>query len=101
MQRYEKFADKIITTQKKRRYSTLYYPTIPEKSTDIFIVTKNMDRLDLLAHKYYGDARWWVIIAKANKLYNGTVRVTPGIRLRIPYPLTIVDVNDIFNENQF
>ena len=101
MQRYEKYADIIKVIQGKRRYSTIYYPNIPPKSSDIYIITKDSDRLDLLANQYYGDSRLWVIIAKANKLHNGTIRLPAGIRLRIPFPLTISEINDIFVDIQF
>lgn len=101
MQRYEEFAD-IITApnQNKRRYSSLYYPRFELQSTDIYLITKKSDRLDLLAYRYYGDTRYWVIIAKANKLHNATLRVPPGIRLRIPFPLGVDDIQEKFTEAQ-
>lgn len=101
MQRYEKFADIIKVSQGKRRYSTIYYPKIAPKTTDIYIITKQSDRLDSLAYQYYGDTRLWVIIAKANLLHNATIRVPVGRRIRIPFPLSISDVNNYFRENQF
>ena len=36
-----------------RVYSTTYYPEIPISNNDSFIVSKEGDRLDNLAHKYY------------------------------------------------
>jgi len=101
MQRYEEFTDVITATQKKRRYSTLYYPNIERKTSDIFIVTKLSDRLDLIATDQYGDPRYWVIIAKANLLHAGTIRVPPGIRLRIPFPLDPGDATREFSRKQF
>ena len=101
MQRYEEFAEVITATQKKRRYSTMYYPNIDRKTSDIHRVSKASDRLDLLATEYYGDPRYWVIIAKANKLHAGTIRVPVGIRLRIPYPLDSGDVAREFTIRQF
>lgn len=101
MQRYEKYSDIIITSQKKRRYATMYYPTPDRKSTDIYIITKKNDRMDLLADKYYGDPRKWVIIAKANRLHNGTIRVPVGIRLWIPYPYGVGQMDADFNNKQF
>lgn len=95
MQRYQEFTDVILATQKKRRYSTLYYPSFERKTSDIFIVGKITHRLDLLAAEYYGDPRYWVVIAKANKLYNGTMRIPPGMRIRIPYPM---DPSETVNE---
>lgn len=101
MQRYEEFSEVITATQGKRRYSTLYYPRFELRSTDIYIVTKKTDRLDLLSNDYYGDVRYWPIIAKANKLHNATLRVPVGIRLRIPFPLDIGEIRTAFQEAQF
>lgn len=101
MQRYEEFCDVIKVSQGKRRYSTLYYPRFELKSTDIYLITKKTDRLDLLAYRYYGDVRYWTIIAKANKLHNATLRVPIGIRLRIPFPLELGEIREKFTEAQF
>jgi nucleoid-associated protein YgaU len=87
--------------QKKRRYETLYYPPFERQASDIFIITKSSDRLDLLAFDYYGDTRYWVIIAKANKLANGSIRIPVGTRLRIPYPLDPGTIQEQFRERQF
>lgn len=101
MQRYEEFAEVIKASQGKRRYSTLRYPRFELRSSDIYLITKKTDRLDLLAFSYYGDVRYWVIIAKANKLHNATLRVPVGMRLRIPFPLNSGDVQTLFNDAQF
>lgn len=97
MQRYEEFAEIIINPRTgKRRYSTLYYPKIERKSSDKYIITKITDRLDLIANREYGDPRYWVILAKVNKLNNGTIKPPVGFRLRIPLPLTSGDVETYF-----
>jgi hypothetical protein len=101
MQRYEEQANVIKVTQGKRRYSTIYYPIIERKTTDLYILTKRSDRLDLLAHEHYGDPRYWIFIAKANRLHNGTIRVAPGTRLRIPLPFDPGEFSDIFADKQF
>lgn len=99
VQRYQEFAEIIIDqSNKKRRYGTLYYPTIEQKSTDVFIITNLGHRLDLLSYQYYGDVRFWPIIARANKLHNATIRPPLGIRLRIPYPLDYDEIQTAFNE---
>ena len=62
---------KINTTQLgKYIYDSSYYPKIDRKDTDIYIITKRGDRMDLLSHKYYGDSRYWWIIALANDIIN-------------------------------
>lgn len=99
MQRYEEFTDIIPTAEGKRRYSSLYYPKVPRKASDNWIITKSSDRLELLAFEYYGDTRYWVIIAKANKLFNATIRIPVGIRLRIP-DLTRDEIEQLFIDAQ-
>lgn len=84
MQRYDLFSEIIKTKENKRRYATLYYPEITKRQSDIFIITKRFDRLDLLASKYYNDPRFWVIIAKANNLHQASLFMPAGMRLRIP-----------------
>lgn len=68
----------------KRVYDTTMYPVIDKDINDIYIVTRDTDRLDILAHRYYGDSRSWWIIAVANNLNNGSLVVPAGTRLRIP-----------------
>lgn len=101
MLRYSEFTEIIKTDAGKRRYSTLYYPTFERQSSDIFIICKISDRLDLLAHQYYGDSRYWVVIAKANKLNNATIKPPIGFRLRIPFPLNTGDIEELFTNAQF
>ena len=101
MQRYEQFAEPIKVSQGTRRYSSIRYPKIELKTSDIYIVTRRGQRLDIIANQYYGDPRYWVILARSNKLYGGTIVTPPGIRLRIPYPLDPSEFNDVFSEAQF
>lgn len=100
MQRYEEFCEIIKTDEGKRRYSSLYYPKFERKGSDHYIITKITDRLDLIANQYYGDVRYWVILAKANKLSAATIKPPVGFRLRIPYPLNSGDIETLFNEKQ-
>ena len=101
MQRYEEFAEIIKTSEGKRRISTLYYPKLTKTTKDIFIITKRSDRLDNLSFKYYGDTRYWVIIARSNNLNQPTVRVPPGIRLRIPFFENHSDIETAFRNKQY
>jgi len=50
---------------------------------DIYIISKESDRLDLLAHKYYNDVTKWIYIAEANNIF-GTLYIEPGTQIRIP-----------------
>jgi len=72
----------------KRLLSTTIPPTINKDVDDIYIYTREGDRLDLLASTYYGDRTKWTYLATANNLYE--MVVTPGIQLRIPYDEELV-----------
>lgn len=53
---------------------------------------KSEDRLDVIAGRFYGDARNWWIIAAASGI-GWALQVTPGTRLVIPVDLSqIADV---------
>jgi nucleoid-associated protein YgaU len=101
MQRYEEFTEVIVANKGKRRYATLYYPKFDKRSSDIYIITKRLDRLDNIAYQYYGDPRLWVVLAKSNKLHAGSIHPPVGFRLRIPYPLNIGMVEEKFKNAQF
>ena len=63
---------------------TVLYPDIPRSSDDLWVQTDSGDRLDLLAHQYYGNVQYWWIIAQANGVGKGTLYIEPGTQLRIP-----------------
>jgi nucleoid-associated protein YgaU len=67
-----------------RIYKSILLPEIKRRLGDTYIIGKSTDRLDLLANKYYGDARLWWIIAEANKLGKGSFAVPAGKQIRIP-----------------
>jgi len=69
-------------------YNTTRYPTFPKLPTDLYVISREQDRLDSLANEFYEDPRYWWIIARANNLGNGTLDVPMGIQLRIPFPIT-------------
>ena len=69
-------------------FKTSQYPKFPKQSTDLYIISRDQDRLDLLANEFYEDPRYWWVIAKANNLGKGTLDVPIGIQLRIPFPIT-------------
>jgi len=76
----------------KNVYKTIFYPVIQESESDIFIFTKQGDRLDLLAFKYYNDVTKWWIIAHANKI-KGTMKTPLNTQLRIPMDLNSINNN--------
>lgn len=61
------------------------YPDIPETENDVYIITSNTDRYDVLASRFYGDSSlWWIIPAANSNTARDTLYPTPGIQLRIP-----------------
>lgn len=68
----------------KRKLETVSYPEIPLKIGDLYIQANKGTRLDIISQEYYGTAKYWWVIALANKMGKGTLYVTPGSQLRIP-----------------
>ena len=81
-----------VDTKKQYLESTIY-PKIKPTDDDLYIISEAGDRLDLLAHKYYGDQTMWWIIATANNINDATFYVEAGRQLRIPS-----DTNKILND---
>tara|TARA_R100000234_G_C4994229_1_gene177026 strand:- start:1369 stop:1668 length:300 start_codon:yes stop_codon:yes gene_type:complete len=77
----------------KRVFKPTVYPKIPIKDSDIFVYPKFGDRLDNLAHKYYGDVSLWWIIAKANGLDKAEIGLDVEKQIRIP-----TDIQPILNK---
>jgi nucleoid-associated protein YgaU len=67
------------------KFETTHFQAAKPTNNDIWIIAKKYDRLDLMAHKYYGDRNLWWIIAVANELVNGSLVVPTGKRIRIPH----------------
>ena len=59
-----------------RVYSTTYYPEIPISNNDVFIVSREGDRLDNLAHKYYSDNKYYSDFRSPYKYTNVQMNVT-------------------------
>jgi hypothetical protein len=69
-----------------RRLETTIYPTFSKlHADDTYILSQEYDRLDLLAKEFYGDEKFWHVIAKANGIGHGTLMIPPGLIIRIPY----------------
>jgi hypothetical protein len=79
-------------TQKQYFESTIY-PKIKPTDNDIYIISTQSDRLDLLASKYYGNTSYWWIISVANNLNDASLSIEPGRQVRIPS-----DISSILNE---
>jgi hypothetical protein len=68
----------------KRVLKTTIPKSIPKRDDDIYVITQETDRLDLLANEYYGDSRLWWIIAQANNINGVNIGLDAGVQLRIP-----------------
>jgi hypothetical protein len=84
MNRYESTNQITGSISFTKRYETTTYPKLIKKEDDVYIISKKLDRLDLLADKYYNDSRFWWIIALANNLGKGTLQIPAGRQIRIP-----------------
>ena len=74
MSRYRStdFGRKLISkngrTEYKNVYKTTQYFKVPETDTDMYFISTEGDRCDLLAHRFYGDSSLWWFIARVNNL---------------------------------
>ncbi len=77
-------------------------PNIPTQDSDRFIFSREGDRLDSIANEFYQDPRFWWVIAEANPgLGHGTLNVSPGRQLRIPFPIdNLLDLIQEAEENK-
>ena len=92
MKRYDNI--QIIKKEGERKFTeTVVYPVINPSINDIYIITKQGDRLDNLAWEYYRDPSLWWILARANNMGKGTLFPEVGVQLRIPD-----DVESLQNE---
>jgi len=75
-------------------YRTVQYPEVPLSVNDIYVISADGDRFDLLANQYYGDpSLWWIIsIANPNALQN-SLYLPLETQIRIPS-----NISDIISE---
>ena len=73
----------------KKMFKTIKYPEIPLSINDIYIITSDNDRLDLLANQFYNNVDYWWIIANANSniIKRDGFVLKPGLEIRIPQNL--------------
>ena len=75
----------------RRKFVTTFIPLIEKSDNDIYVITDESDRLDLLANQFYGDVTAWPIIASANNIGLGSLNIESGKQLRIPSPDNVRD----------
>ena len=72
-------------SNRKKYYKPIRYPSIPLSVNDLYVITSDRDRLDLLANQFYNDVDLWWIIANANtNIRRDSYALKPGIEIRIP-----------------
>jgi len=98
MQRYKELTEEFIDSSNTKRYASIDYPYFPYRDSDQYIISKRTDRLELLADKYYNDHTLWWVIARANDLGKGTLNIPPGIRIRIPYPVNELIIDELIRD---
>jgi len=84
-----------IDKDKGKILSALKYPSIPLSVNDIYVITLEGDRLDLMADQFYTDTRLWWIISQANPdvLRRDSYSVPSGLEIRIPMGISKILLN--------
>ena len=70
----------------KKYYKPIKYPEIPFSIDDIYVITTDRDRLDLLANQFYNNVDYWWIISNANPniIKRDSFLLKPGLEIRSP-----------------
>ena len=91
--RIEKIKTKIKSG--KKYYKPIKYPFIPISIDDIYIITTDRDRLDILADQFYNNVDYWWVIVNANPsiISRDSFILKPGLEIRIPQ-----DIQKIFED---
>ena len=97
MKRYNQQFTFLDIKNKRNYLPTIRFPDIPEKLSDIYIISSYTDRLDNLAWQYYKDPTLWWIIAEANVgISKGSLLIPAGKQIRIP-----IEIIGIIEEYKF
>ena len=85
----------------KAYYISPIYPEIPLDEEDIYVITAEGDRYDLLAQEYYKDSSLWWIVAIANTTKKDGLNINTGVQIRIPVdPYSAKALFDEVNKNR-
>ena len=84
---------------KKKYLGSVIYPKIKPNDNDMYVISQQSDRLDILASKYYNDQSLWWIIAVANNLNDASLSIEPGTQMRIPSNVSKI-LNDLKKINK-
>ena len=90
----------ILDTNGRRKKASIIYPIPPLTAADTYIRTTTVERIDLLANKFYGDLTLWWVIAAANGLGKGSLYVPADSIIRIPDASTINTLIETLNNTR-
>lgn len=75
-------------------YRTSRYPEVPLNENDVYVISTQGDRFDVLAQQYYSDSSLWWVISIANvgnpgfntltTLTQNSLIIPQGVQIRIP-----------------
>jgi hypothetical protein len=83
-----------------KKFNTARILNLLPSDRDKYIISREGDRLDILANEMYGDIKYWWIIASANNLGKGSLLIPPGVQIRIPrLPANIMDLIENTNKS--
>lgn len=82
----------VLTIQGIEFWDVLDIPEVLEQRDDLVHRVEGPDRIDLLAYRYYNDARLWWVIAVANGMEELPTELNVGDDIRIPSPRYIHQV---------
>ena len=92
-----RFAD-LITTGGVTFWDTLELPVIRPQNDDMQYRVQDNDRIDLLAHRFYGDPGLWWVIAAANDMEILPTDLTTTDLILIPAPRYVQQ--QLFNQRE-
>lgn len=90
MQRRYDNSKVLVDNDTKRLESWEFNKNLSSSSEKVFVVThRYINRIDLIAYKFYNNSNLWWIIAKRNNLFN-PLQIPLGKVLYIPDPNILV-----------
>lgn len=99
MNRYKDIST-VLDKNGRRKKASIIYPIPPLSNTDTYIRTTTVERIDLLANKFYGDITLWWVIAAANGLGKGSLYVPADAIIRIPDASSINKLIETLNNTR-
>ena len=94
--RYENISTKKVN--KKTVFKPTLYPKIPLRDDDIYIFSRQSEKLEHISYRFYGTPEYWWVIAKANNISKGSIFLEQGKQLRIPTSTSIQEILNSLEE---